>query len=313
MRTLVTGGAGFIGANLCRRLAGEGAEVRVLDDLSTGCSSNLDGLDVDLVEGSVIDAGLVARAASDVDHVVHLAARASVPRSIAEPVAAHEANVTGTLTVLEAARTEGVGVVVASSSSVYGDTEVSPKHEGLPVAPRSPYAATKLATEAYALSWQVAYGLPVLALRFFNVYGPLQPADHAYAAVVPRFVDAALAGRPLQVHGDGRQSRDFTFVATVVEVLRRAVVEGTSAPGPVNLAFGTRTDLLDLVGRLEAVVGRPLDVRHTEPRPGDVRHSTADGSRLAALFPGLEPVELDDGLRATVDWFRSEAEAPGEV
>jgi UDP-glucose 4-epimerase len=207
--------------------------------------------------------------------------------------------------VLEATRERSVPVVVASSSSVYGDTEVSPKHEGLPTAPRSPYAASKLATESYALAHQVSYGLPVLALRFFNVYGPLQPADHPYAAVVPRFVDAALAGRPLEVHGDGRQSRDFTFVGTVVAVLARAVAEGTSAPGPVNLAFGTRTDLLDLVARLEGLVGHPLDVHHTDARPGDVRHSTADGSRLAALFPDLVPVDLDTGLAETLAWFRA--------
>ena len=305
MRVLVTGGAGFIGANLSRALLADGHEVRVLDDLSTGRRSNLDGLDVELVEGSVVDASVTDTAVAGVERIVHLAARASVPRSIAEPVAAHEANVTGTVHVLEAARARAVPVIVASSSSVYGDTAVSPKHEDLPVAPRSPYAASKLATEGYALAYQVAYDLPVLALRFFNVYGPLQAADHAYAAVVPRFVDAALAGRPVQIHGDGHQSRDFTFVGTVVDVLGRAVAEATTAPGPVNLAFGTRTDLLDLVARLERLLGQPIAVEHTDPRPGDVRHSTASGDRLAALFPGLEPVDLDEGLAATVDWFRS--------
>jgi UDP-glucose 4-epimerase len=195
-------------------------------------------------------------------------------------------------------------VVVASSSSVYGDSAVSPKHEDLAVAPRSPYAASKLATEGYALAYGVAYALPVLALRFFNVYGPLQSADHAYAAVVPRFIDAALAGRSVQIHGDGRQSRDFTFVGTVVEVLGRAVNDATTAPGPVNLAFGTRTDLLDLVARLELLLGQAIAVEHTDPRSGDVRHSTAAGDRLAALFPGVAPIELDEGLAATVDWFR---------
>ena len=305
MRVLVTGGAGFIGANLCRALAGAGHEVRVLDDLSTGHLGNLEGVAVDLAEGSVTDADLVTRAVDGVDRVVHLAARASVPRSLADPVATHEVNAGGTVRVLEACRAHGLGVVVASSSSVYGDSEVSPKHEGLPVAPRSPYAASKLAAEAYALGHGAAYGLPVLALRFFNVYGPLQPADHDYAAVVPRFVDAALHDRPVEVHGDGHQTRDFTYVGSVVEVLARAVAEGTSSPGPVNLAFGTRTDLLDLLDRIATVLGRPVPVTHTDPRPGDVRHSTADGSRLTALFPDLTPVDLDTGLRATIAWHRS--------
>ena len=207
MRVLVTGGAGFIGANLCRSLLADGHDVRALDDLSTGRVGNLDGLSLDLVEGSIVEPAVVAGAAADVDRIVHLAARASVPRSIAEPFAAHEANVTGTVNVLEAARPRGLPVIVASSSSVYGDTAVSPKLEDLPVAPRSPYAASKLATEGYALAYGVAYALPVLALRFFNVYGPLQPADHAYAAVVPRFIDAALAGRPVEIHGDGVHQR----------------------------------------------------------------------------------------------------------
>jgi UDP-glucose 4-epimerase len=305
VRVLVTGGAGFIGANLCRALVGGGHDVVVLDDLSTGSAANLEGLAVELVEGSVLDTVLVEPLVAAADRVVHLAARASVPRSVADPVGAHAVNAGGTLVVLEAARPSAVPVVLASSSSVYGDTAVTPKHEDLPVAPRSPYAASKLAAEAYALAHQASYGLPVLALRFFNVYGPLQPADHDYAAVVPRFVDAALAGRPLVVDGDGRQSRDFTFVGTVVEVLARAVDEAVTAPGPVNLAYGTRTDLLDLIARIEGVLGHEVVVEHGPPRPGDVRHSTADGSRLAALVPGVAPVALDDGLAATVDWFRT--------
>ena len=305
MRVLVTGGAGFIGANLSRRLIDDGHEVVVLDDLSTGRTGNLEGADLDLVEGSVTDAHTVGRLVGGADRIVHLAARASVPRSIAEPLAAHEVNVTGTVHVLEAARARSVPVVVASSSSVYGDTAVSPKHEDLPVAPRSPYAASKLAAEGYTLAYGVAYALPVMALRFFNVYGPLQAADHPYAAVVPRFVDAALAGRALEVHGDGSQSRDFTFVGDVVEVLARAVAEAMTAPGPINLAFGTRTDLLDLVSRIERVVGVPIAVEHTDSRPGDVAHSTAAGERLRAAFPDIIPVDLDDGLAATVAWFRS--------
>jgi UDP-glucose 4-epimerase len=306
VRALVTGGAGFIGANLCRRLVEDGVEVRVLDDLSTGRAANLDGVAVDLVEGSILDADRLERLTAGADAVVHLAARASVPRSIAEPVACHEVNVTGTVRVLEAARAVGCHVVHASSSSVYGANPELPKHEGLLPQPLSPYAASKLAGEADALAYQHSYGLPVLVFRFFNVFGPLQPADHDYAAVVPRFVDAALAGRPLEIHGDGRQSRDFTYVGSVVGVLADAVARTVTHHTPVNLAFGSRTDLLDLVARLEGLVGAPLAVTHTDPRPGDVRHSQADDRLLRSLFPDATPVPLDDGLAATVDWFRSQ-------
>ena len=167
----------------------------------------------------------------------------------------------------------------------------------------SPYAASKLATESYALAWHHSFGLPVLAFRFFNVFGPLQPPGHAYAAVVPSFVSAALEGRPLCVHGDGRQSRDFTFVGTVAAVLTAAVARRVTAPEPVNLAYGTRTDLLSLIELLSDIVGHPLEVEHVEPRAGDVRHSQADDSRLRALFPDVVPVPLREGLEATVDWL----------
>lgn len=308
MRIVVTGGAGFIGANLCRRLTGDPAvaEVVVVDDLSTGSEANLEGLDVTFVEGSILDAGLLDRVVRGASSVVHLAARPSVPRSIADPVASHTVNATGTVEVLEAARRAGgVHCVVASSSSVYGATPALPKQEDLPTRPVSPYAASKLATEAYALAWRASYGLPVLALRFFNVFGPLQPAGHAYAAVVPAFVSAALEGRLLPVHGDGTQSRDFTFVDSVTAVLADAVRRQVDAPGPVNLAFGTRTTLLEVIRLLEEILGRELPVEHQPPRPGDVAHSQADDTRLRALFPGVDPVPLADGLRCTVEWFAS--------
>ena len=305
MRVLVTGGAGFIGANLCAELIERGAAVRALDDLSSGLLANLDGLDLELVEGSITDADLMIRVAADVDAVVHLAARPSVPRSIADPVACHEINTDGTFRVLEAARAHGLPVVAASSSSVYGANPTIPKHEHLAPMPLSPYAASKLANEALALSYQHVYGLPVLMFRFFNVYGPRQRADHAYAAVVPKFIDAALAGRPLEVHGDGRQSRDFTFVGTVVRVLAEAATERVHHDTAVNLAFGSRTDLLDLIGRVEGLVGHPVEVRHTDTRPGDVRHSQADNTVLRGLFPDIEPESLEDGLAETVSWFRS--------
>ena len=304
----MTGGAGFIGANLCRQLLGTTGidRVVVLDDLSTGFRSNLDGVDVELVEGSFLDVDTLDRCAAGCSAIVHLGARPSVPRSVVDPVASHEANATGTLRVLEAARrADQAHVIVASSSSVYGANPTLPKHEDLATRPLSPYAASKLATESYALAWQHSYGMPTLAFRFFNVFGPLQAAGHAYAAVVPAFVSAALAGEPLTVHGDGTQSRDFTFVDTVCAVITDAVLRRVSSPEPVNLAFGSRTTLLEVVALLEELLGHPLEVQHTDPRVGDVPHSQAANDRLRALFPDVRPVDLRPGLEATIDWFRT--------
>src|ERR1700688_4464213 len=238
-RIVVTGGAGFIGANLCRALSGLAAvdRVVVMDDLSTGQANNLAGVDgIEMVEGSILDTRLLDRVMKGAGAVVHLAARASVPRSLEDPVATHEVNATGTLRVLEAARLAGgPQVVVASSSSVYGANRSLPAAEDLAPLPLSPYAASKLAAEAYSLSYARSFGLPVLVFRFFNVFGPLQRAGHAYAAVVPSFVAAALAGEALPVHGDGEQTRDFTFVGSVVRVLVEALDRAVTAPGPVNL------------------------------------------------------------------------------
>jgi UDP-glucose 4-epimerase len=237
--------------------------------------------------------------------VVHLAARPSVPRSLLDPVASHEANATGTLYVLEAARAAGAHVVVASSSSVYGNTAVLPKHEDLPTRPLSPYGVSKLATEGYALAYRESFGLPTLALRFFNVYGPLQAAGHAYAAVIPAFVEAALRGEPVQVHGDGLQTRDFTYIGTVTRVLADAVVRRVTADTPVNLAFGSRSTLIEVLTALETVLGRPVERTHVPARPGDVRDSQASSERLRALFPDVSAVPFEDGLAETVAWFRS--------
>ncbi len=307
MKVVVTGGAGFIGANLCRTLVAEPGvqEVVALDDLSTGSRQNLAVLDqVSLVEGSILDAALLDELFHEAGAVVHLAARPSVARSLADPMASHLTNATGTMEVLEAARRRGgVQVVVASSSSVYGANPALPKREDLATMPVSPYAAGKLAAEAASLAYGRSFDLPVLAFRFFNVFGPLQTSDHAYAAVVPAFVASALRHDPLPVHGDGRQTRDFTYVGNVAAVLAEAVVRHVTYPGPVNLAFGTRVSLLDLIELLERVVGRPLPRIHTESRAGDVRDSQADQTRFRELFPGIEPVSLEEGLRATVAWF----------
>ena len=316
MKVVVTGGAGFIGANLCRALVGtaEVTEVVALDDLSTGDRGNLAGVAATLVEGSILDRDALDETFAGASAVVHLAARPSVPRSLADPMASHHANATGTLEVLEAARRAGgPQVIAASSSSVYGANPTLPKREDLATIPLSPYAASKLATEGYVVAYQHSFGLPTMAFRFFNVFGPLQAPGHAYAAVVPSFVDAALAGRPLTVHGDGHQTRDFTYVGTVSAVLTRAVVDTVTSPSPVNLAFGSRTDLLGVIALLEQLLGHPVAVDHVDPRPGDVRHSQADDSLLRSLFAGLEPVDLETGLAATIDWLRDSGSYPDPV
>jgi len=311
MRVLVTGAAGFIGSHVSERLAGAGAaEVVGIDDLSTGTVANLNGIEIRLVQGSILDADALGDAVDGdggVDAIVHLAARPSVPRSIDDPVASHEANTVGTLRVLEAARAarasgRDVQVIVASSSSVYGSNPTLPKHEGLATLPVSPYAASKLATEQYTLAWQKSYGMRTLAFRFFNVFGPRQAPGHAYAAVVPAFVYAALRGEPLTVHGDGTQTRDFTYVGTVADVIVDALQRGVSHDTPVNLAFGTRTSLLEVIERLRTMIELPIAVEHVANRAGDVPHSQADNSLLRSLFT-IDPVDLDTGLVATVEWM----------
>ncbi|MGI8574090.1 MAG: NAD-dependent epimerase/dehydratase family protein [Egibacteraceae bacterium] len=306
-RVVVTGGAGFIGANLVRHLVEtEAAEqVVVLDDLSSGAEANLAGLSrTELLIGSVLDDIALTQACRGADAVVHLAARPSVPKSVEEPLASNEVNAAGTLKVLEAARAAGgLHTIVASSAAVYGPNPAQPKQEELAPEPVSPYAASKLASEAYCRAYAACYGLPVLPFRFFNVFGPLQTVDHVYAAVIPAFIDAAVHGRPLMVHGDGAQTRDFVFVGTVCALLIDALRRGVTSAAPVNLAFGSRRTLLELIATLESVVGRELDVEHTAPRPGDVRDSQADQRRLLALFPDARPTPFDEALRTTVEWY----------
>jgi UDP-glucose 4-epimerase len=308
VKVVVTGGAGFIGSNLGRELLKrpDVDEVVALDDLSTGFRANLEGTGIRLLEGSILDADALDEACEGAAAVVHLAALPSVPRSVLDPVASHHANATGTLEVLQAARRAGdLHVVVASSSSVYGANLELPKRESMRAAPISPYAVSKLATEGYAMSFGHTYGLPTLAFRFFNVYGPLQAAGHAYAAVIPAFVDSALRGVPLAIHGDGEQTRDFTYVGTVTRVIADAVTRTVSDLEPVNLAFGTRTSLNALVAELADILGFAPKVEHVEPRVGDVRDSQADNARLRGHFPDVTPVPLREGLQATVDWFRT--------
>ncbi len=321
MRIVVTGGAGFIGANLVRHLVEHtDTEVAVIDDLSSGSAHNLAGLEAPRVsfhEGSILDRDLldvVIGAGGDspgagpvTDAIVHLAARPSVPRSIADPLASHHVNATGSIEVLEAARRaqNRPHVIVASSSSVYGANPTLPKSEDLRTHPLSPYAVSKQATEAYALAYGHCYALPVLAFRFFNVYGPLQAAGHAYAAAIPTFVDAALRGLPIPIEGDGHQTRDFTYVGSVAGAITAAVERQVISEEPVNLAFGSRRSIVETVASIGAQLDRELERAHLAPRPGDVRHSQADGSRLAELLPGVEPVPFEEGLAATIRWFET--------
>jgi UDP-glucose 4-epimerase len=308
MNVVVTGGAGFIGGNLCRVLAAHPAVTRVVafDDLSTGFADNLrDVADVSLVVGSILDEAALRRVTRGVDAIVHLAARPSVPLSIADPEATNRVNVTGTLAVLEAARAANTYVVVASSSAVYGDSPISPKDEEMTPRPLSPYGVSKVATEQYANAYLHSFALPTLALRFFNVYGPLQPAGHAYAAVVPAFISAAIERRPLPVFGDGNQVRDFVFVDTVADVLTTAVVRKVVSPTPVNLASGTATDLNELIQTLEKFFDYPLGVEYLPARAGDILVSTADQQALRSHFPDCVPADLAAGLARTVEWFRT--------
>jgi UDP-glucose 4-epimerase len=303
VRVLVTGGAGFIGANLCARLCAvdEVDSVVILDDLTTGNKDDLSGVPIEFAVGSILDESMLAEVAKGADAIVHLGARRSVVRSLVEPVEAHEVNATGTVRVLEAARRLGDPlVVVASSSSVYGANPALPMHELLTPMPISPYAVSKLAAEQYAAAWQRCFGVRTLALRLFNIYGPGQPADDAYATVIPTLIDAALAGRPLPVDGDGSQSRDFTHVDTVCETIVSALCRGVSSPTPVNVAAGASTTIVELVALIEEVLGVPLSVEWHASRVGDVQHSHAELERFGQLFPEIVPVDLRTGLQHTI-------------
>ena len=302
---LVTGGAGFIGSNLVEALLRRGERVRVLDDFSTGRRENLEGLGgIELAEGDLRDAAIVRRAVAGVVGVFHQAALRSVPRSVEDPLGSNEVNVTGTLVLLLACRDARVRrVVYASSSSVYGDDPVLPKVESLPTRPISPYAVSKLAAEHYCHTFARLYGVETVSLRYFNVFGPRQNPDSKYSAVIPRFLAQALAGEPLEVHGDGEQSRDFTYIDNVV----RANLLAMAAPGVsgevFNVACGRRHSLLAVADAIGDFLGRRLARRHVAPRPGDVRHTLADIARIEQLLGYRPTVDFETGMRRTCEYF----------
>jgi len=305
---LVTGGAGFIGSNIVQALLDRGETVRVLDNFSTGRRVNLEfgnSERLEIVEGDVRDFECVRSACSGVEFILHEAALASVQRSVKDPLASNAVNVGGTVNLLQAAVEEGVRrLVYASSSSVYGDTDVLPKRESMKPNPLSPYATSKLVGEYYGKNFFDIFGLPVVMLRYFNVFGPRQDPESEYAAVIPSFVSQMLRGKRPTIFGDGGQTRDFTFVSDVVQA-NLAACESEAAPGHVmNIASGRRVSVLELFERVKELLGAEMEPVFAPPRPGDVRDSQADIS-LAAELLGFEPeVSFTEGLSRTVDYFK---------
>lgn len=305
-RALVTGGGGFIGSNLVERLLADGYDVRVLDNFATGHRENLaDFADqIELVEGDIQSYERVHNAVRGCDVVFHQAALPSVPRSIQDPLTSNAVNVTGTLNVLLASRDEGVRrVVAASSSSLYGANRELPKREDMPTVPIAPYAVSKLAAEGYCRSFHTVYGLETVSLRYFNIFGPRQDPHSAYAAVVPRFILALLDGRSPTVHGDGEQSRDFTYIDNAVDANVLAANADGVGGQTFNIACGDNTTLNALVEEIRTLADSDVEAVHEDPRAGDVRHSLADVSRARDAL-GYEPrVSVLEGLRKTFDWY----------
>jgi UDP-glucose 4-epimerase len=307
---LVTGGAGFIGSHLVERLLADGARVRVFDNFSTGTRANLPFAAkfrrrLEVIRGDIRNRAVVERAARGARVIYHQAAMRSVPRSVKDPLGANENNVTGTLNVLEAARRCRVPrVVYASSSSVYGARADLPKREEQPPAPISPYAVSKVAGEQYAAVWTRLYGVETVGLRYFNVFGPRQDPKSEYAAVIPRFILWGLKGRPLEIHGDGTQSRDFTYIDNVVEANLLAARAPEAGGEVFNVGCGDRVSLLEIVAKLEAILGRRLPRKHTPPRAGDVPHTLADVGKAKRLLGYTPLVDFDEGFRRTVEYFK---------
>lgn len=302
---VVTGGAGFIGSHMVERLLSQGQSVRIADDFSSGLKANVPA-GVEVIEGDVADAAVAARAVHGATHVIHLAAIPSVPRSVKDPVRSNRANVDGTLNVLVAARDAGVKrVVFAGSSSVYGDAAVLPKREDMKPSPLSPYALQKLIGEQYCQIFTRLYGIETVTTRFFNVFGPRQQPGSPYSGVISLFIEALAKGQAPTVHGDGKQTRDFTFVGDVVTGVL-ASCEAAKASGEViNVAAGGRISLLDLIKTLQTILGTNLKPVFGPTREGDVKDSQADIQKARKLLDFSPVVAFEDGLRQTVEWFKA--------
>ncbi len=303
---LVTGGAGFIGSHIVRRLVEKREKVRVLDNFTAGKMENLQGVDndVEVVRGDILDQAIVEKAMRGVQFVLHQGALRSVPFSVENPALVNRVNVEGTINVLLAARDAGVKrVVCASSSSVYGNTKIFPNSESITPSPISPYAASKLAGEHYCRVFSSLYGLETISLRYFNVFGPRQDPNSQYAAVIPRFIRNALQQQPLEIHGDGLQSRDFTFIDNVVEAnLLAAHCPGGSGEA-FNVAQGKSYSLMDFVALLQKITERNLELVHVAARPGDVRQTWADISRSEQILGYRPLISFEEGVLKTVRYF----------
>ena len=302
-KVAVTGGAGFIGSNLTKRLLNEGYEVVVVDDLSTGLKSNVDVSKSAFHEISITDLDSLSKALKDCTTIFHLAARGSVPRSLKNPVATHDVNATGTLNVLEVARKTGAHVVFSSSSSVYGRNTQLPKNESMWLGPMTPYAASKLAGEAYLQAYAASYDVPITLLRFFNVFGPRQRPDHEYAAVLPKWIWLAMQKQPIDVYGDGSASRDFTYVDTVLDIAITAMKEKVVTEGAMNLAYGNRIFLNDVVQMMKKHFP-DLQVNYKSERLGDVKESQNAPDLLKKLFPKVQPKDFETALSETIGWLK---------
>jgi nucleoside-diphosphate-sugar epimerase len=310
---LVTGGAGFIGSHLTEELVRRGHSVRVVDNLVTGKRRNLDHLSgVEFVEGDLADPGIAERAANGMDYVLHQAAIPSVPRSVNDPVASNRANIDASLNILVAARDARVKrLVYAGSSSAYGDTPTLPKREDMPTSPLSPYALQKLVTELYCQMFTRLYGFETVTIRYFNVFGPRQDPGSPYSGVISLFSTALLERHRPIIYGDGEQTRDFTYVANVVDGVLRACEAAKVAGEVINVATGGRISLNELLRTMNRVVGTDLEALYREPRAGDVRDSQADITKARALLGYTPSVGLEEGLRKTLEWCRAESASAG--
>ena len=306
MKYLITGGAGFIGSNIATKLTNRGDKVRILDNFSSGHRENLVDLpdDTEIIDGDIRDYWTVVQAVKGIDYVLHQAALPSVPRSVKNPLTSNSVNIDGTLNVLEAARLAGVKkFVMASSSSVYGESEELPKHEGMVPSPLSPYAVTKLTAEYYLKVYWGLYKFPTVALRYFNIFGPRQDPASAYAAVIPKFITCLLTGEQPIVFGDGEQSRDFTYIDNCVEANILAATNDDIVGVHVNVACGGQFTLNELLNKLREIIGVDTQANYTEERIGDIMHSYASVDKLCKF--GYDPkIGFEEGLKKTVDFFR---------